>query len=236
MFCIKVEKVIKYSENLATIIFNRCIPSYPGQFIMVNVFGYEEIPLSLSSPNSVTVKAVGETTRALINIEPGTYVGIRGPFGRPFTPAKRALIIGGGIGMAPLAYLYDFLIKRGCDVDVIYGARTSKELVFKDKFDRVELATEDGSAGFKGNVVELIKSKDLNLDKYEKIYCCGPKAMLKELYKLFKEADILEKVEFSLERYIKCGIGLCGSCVLENGLRVCVEGPVFNLTTISNLK
>jgi len=236
MFCIKVEKVIKYSENLATIIFNTCIPSYPGQFIMVNVFGYEEIPLSLSSPNSVTVKAVGETTRALINIEPGTYVGIRGPFGRPFTPAKRALIIGGGIGMAPLAYLYDFLIKRGCDVDVIYGARTSKELVFKDKFDRVELATEDGSAGFKGNVVELIKSKDLNLDKYEKIYCCGPKAMLKELYKLFKEADILEKVEFSLERYIKCGIGLCGSCVLENGLRVCVEGPVFNLTTISNLK
>ncbi|HIP57792.1 MAG TPA: dihydroorotate dehydrogenase electron transfer subunit [Archaeoglobus profundus] len=236
MFCIKVEKVIKYSENLATIIFNTCIPSYPGQFIMVNVFGYEEIPLSLSSPNSVTVKAVGETTRALINIEPGTYVGIRGPFGRPFTPAKRALIIGGGIGMAPLAYLYDFLIKRGCDVDVIYGARTSKELVFKDKFDRVELATEDGSAGFKGNVVELIKSKDLNLDKYEKIYCCGPKAMLKELYRLFKEADILEKVEFSLERYIKCGIGLCGSCVLENGLRVCVEGPVFNLTTISNLK
>lgn len=236
MFCIKVEKVIKYSENLATIIFNTCIPSYPGQFIMVNVFGYEEIPLSLSSPNSVTVKAVGETTRALINIEPGTYVGIRGPFGRPFTPAKRALIIGGGIGMAPLAYLYDFLIKRGCDVDVIYGARTSKELVFKDKFNRVELATEDGSAGFKGNVVELIKSKDLNLDKYEKIYCCGPKAMLKELYKLFKEADILEKVEFSLERYIKCGIGLCGSCVLENGLRVCVEGPVFNLTTISNLK
>lgn len=236
MFCIKVEKVIKYSENLATIIFNTCIPSYPGQFIMVNVFGYEEIPLSLSSPNSVTVKAVGETTRALINIEPGTYVGIRGPFGRPFTPAKRALIIGGGIGMAPLAYLYDFLIKRGCDVDVIYGARTSKELVFKDKFNRVELATEDGSAGFKGNVVELIKSKDFNLDKYEKIYCCGPKAMLKELYKLFKEADILEKVEFSLERYIKCGIGLCGSCVLENGLRVCVEGPVFNLTTISNLK
>jgi len=236
MFCIKVEKVIKYSENLATIIFNTCIPSYPGQFIMVNVFGYEEIPLSLSSPNSVTVKAVGETTRALINIEPGTYVGIRGPFGRPFTPAKRALIIGGGIGMAPLAYLYDFLIKRGCDVDVIYGARTSKELVFKDKFGRVELATEDGSAGFKGNVVELIKSKDLNLDKYEKIYCCGPKAMLKELYKLFKEADILEKVEFSLEGYIKCGIGLCGSCVLGNGLRVCVEGPVFNLTTIFNLK
>ena len=234
MFCVKVEKVIRYSENIATIIFNTRIPSYPGQFIMVNVFGYEEIPLSLSSPNSITVKAVGETTQALVNIEPGKYLGIRGPFGRPFTPAKKALIIGGGIGMAPLAYLYDFLIERGCDVDVIYGAKTSKELVFKDKFDKVELATDDGSVGFKGNVVELIKSKDLNLDKYEKIYCCGPKAMLKELYKLFKEADILEKVEFSLERYIRCGIGLCGSCVLENGLRVCVEGPVFNLTTISN--
>jgi len=234
MFCVKVEKVIRYSEDIATIVFNTRIPSYPGQFIMVNVFGYEEIPLSLSSPNSVTVKAVGETTRALVNIEPGEYLGIRGPFGRPFTPAKKALIIGGGIGMAPLAYLYDFLIERGCDVDVIYGAKTSKELVFKDKFDKVELATDDGSVGFKGNVVELMKSKNnLDFDKYERIYCCGPKAMLRELYELFKKKGIMEKVEFSLERYMRCGIGVCGTCVLENGLRVCVEGPVFNLSNIN---
>ncbi|HIP63375.1 MAG TPA: dihydroorotate dehydrogenase electron transfer subunit [Archaeoglobus profundus] len=235
MFCVKVEKVIKYNENLATIVFNSYIPSYPGQFVMVNVFGYEEIPLSLSSPNSVTVKAVGETTRALVNIKPGEYLGIRGPFGRPFTPARKALIIGGGIGMAPLSYLYDFLIERGCEVDVIYGAKTSKELIFKDRFSKVEVATDDGSIGFKGNVVELIKSKGLDFDKYERIYCCGPKAMLKELCKLFKDQGVIEKVEISLERYIRCGIGLCGSCVLENGLRVCVEGPVFNLSTIHNI-
>jgi dihydroorotate dehydrogenase electron transfer subunit len=227
VFCVKVAKVVKHTKDIATIYFDRYIHSYPGQFLMVNVFGYEEIPLSLSSPKSITVKAVGETTRALVEIEEGELLGLRGPFGNPFTPAKKALIVAGGIGIAPMLYLYEYLVKKGADVHVVFGARTEEELIFKEKFKSADLATDDGSYGFKGNVVELLKAKEMKLDEFEKIYCCGPEVMLKALFKLFKEREVLSKAEFSLERYMRCGIGLCGSCVLENGLRVCKEGPVF---------
>jgi dihydroorotate dehydrogenase electron transfer subunit len=232
MFCVRVEKVVKHTENLATIFFNPEIRSFPGQFVMVNVFGYEEIPLSLSSPSSLTVKAVGDTTKALVNIQAGELLGIRGPLGRPFSPAKKALIVAGGVGIAPLMYLHDFLISKGSEVHVIYGARTSEELIWKEKFRSLDVATDDGSEGFKGNVVELIKEKGIDLKSFEKIYCCGPEIMLKGLHKLFKDAEVLDRAEFSLERYMRCGIGLCGSCVLENGLRVCVEGPVFKANEI----
>ena len=106
MFCLKVKKVVRHCDSIATLVFERAVRSYPGQFVMLNVFDYEEIPLSLSSPNSVTVKAVGETTKALVNFKGGEIVGIRGPFGRPFSYSKRALIVAGGIGIAPLRYLY----------------------------------------------------------------------------------------------------------------------------------
>lgn len=227
MFCVRVERVIRHTESIATIFFDKSMLSFPGQFLMVNVFGYEEIPMSLSSPNSITVKAVGETTRALVDVDAGELLGIRGPFGRPFTPARKALIIAGGIGIAPMLFLYDFLIERGAEVSVIFGARTSEELIWKDKFEDLIVATDDGSEGFKGNVVELIKAKDIDLSKYERIYCCGPKPMLKGLHELIKAKKVLNKTEFLLENYMRCGIGLCGSCVLKNGLRVCMDGAVF---------
>ncbi len=225
MFCVRIEDVIKHSESIATIKFERKIPSFPGQFLMVNVFGYEEIPLSLSSPNSVTVKAVGPTTEALVNSKPGELVGLRGPFGRPFTPSNRALIVAGGIGIAPLKFLHDYLIDRGAEVLVVFGARTAKDLIWADEFENAIFSTDDGSKGFRGNVVELVKGIDLS--KFERIYCCGPKPMLRGLFELFKAKNVLDRAEFSLENYMRCGIGLCGSCVLENGARVCVEGPVF---------
>lgn len=223
MFCLRVKKVIRHTEKISTLIFDKSIPSKPGQFVMLNVIGYEEIPLSLSSERSVTVKAVGETTNALVNFNGGEIVGVRGPFGRPFSRSDRALIVAGGIGIAPLRYLYHW--SRDAEVTVLYGARTKDELIFLDEFENVYVSTDDGSYGFKGNVVELVKR--VNIDDFEKIYCCGPPIMLRSLYELFKKYDALKRVEFSVERYMRCGIGLCGSCVLENGLRVCKEGPVF---------
>ncbi|RLI71519.1 dihydroorotate dehydrogenase electron transfer subunit [Archaeoglobales archaeon] len=226
MFSVRVEKVIKYNEDYSTIFFNSYLKSYPGQFVMLNVFGLEEIPLSLSSPNSVTVKAVGETTKALINIQTGELLGMRGPFGQPFTPTSgKALLIAGGIGAAPLFYLHDYLKRKGVEVKVLYGARTQEELIWKSRFENVITATEDGSEGFKGTVFDLTKREKIR--KYSKIYCCGPETLLKKLYNYFEEHEMLDKTEFSLERYMRCGIGVCGSCVLENGLRVCADGPVF---------
>ncbi|MBO8182487.1 MAG: dihydroorotate dehydrogenase electron transfer subunit [Archaeoglobus sp.] len=227
MFTLKIDKIIKHSDSISTLFFNSRLKSYPGQFIMLNLPEYEEIPLSLSSSASVTVKAVGETTKALIRIKAGERVGIRGPFGKPFSfTDKRALLIAGGIGVAPLFYLYDYLSDRGAEVEVLYGAKTSEELVWKDKFESAEFTTEDGSEGFKGTVLDLVKQKDLS--EFDRIYVCGPEGMLKEALNLLKKLNLLERSEFSLERYMRCGIGLCGSCVLDDGSRVCADGPVFN--------
>ena len=226
MFSVKVEKVIKYNENYSTIFFDSCLKSYPGQFVMVNVFGYEEIPLSLSSPNSVTVKAVGDTTRALINIQTGELLGIRGPFGRPFTPTSgKALLVAGGIGVAPLFYLHDYLKTKNAEIKVLYGTKTQEELIWKSRFDNVVTSTEDGTEGFKGTVFDLVKGE--NIEEYSKVYCCGPIGLLRAVYQYFEELDMLNKIEFSVETYMRCGIGVCGSCVLDNGLRVCTDGPVF---------
>ena len=226
MFSLKIEEIIRHSEKISTIFFSGKLRSYPGQFIMLNVFGMEEIPLSLSTPNSVTVKAVGKTTEALVSIPTGTYIGIRGPFGRPFSPTnKRALFVAGGIGIAPLVYLNDFLTTCGAEVRLLYGASSSDELVWIDRFDDVSISTEDGSEGKKGTVLDLLR--DENLKKYDRIYACGPEAMLKKILVMVRKEGLAKRTEFSVERLMRCGIGVCGSCVLENGLRVCSEGPVF---------
>jgi len=226
VFSLKVEEIIRHSETISTIFFSGKLRSYPGQFIMLNVFGLEEIPLSLSSPDSVTVKAVGETTKALISIPTGTFVGVRGPFGRPFSPTnKKALFVAGGIGIAPLVFLNDFLTACGAKVRLLYGAKSSDELVWVDRFDEVRISTEDGSEGLKGTVLDLLK--DENLRDYDRIYVCGPEAMLRKVLEIVKKEGMEKRTEFSVERMMKCGIGVCGSCVLEDGLRVCAEGPVF---------
>ncbi|MEM4702161.1 MAG: dihydroorotate dehydrogenase, partial [Archaeoglobaceae archaeon] len=154
----------------------------------------------------------------------------RGAFGRPFRIKDNALLIAGGIGIAPLRFLYKKILENGYSARVIYGARSSDELVWKD-FKNAAYATEDGSFGFKGTAVDLVEKEPL--ETYSAIYCCGKSEFLKKLYKIFKERLEKKIVEFSLERYMRCGFGVCGSCVLENGMRVCRDGPVFSMDELS---
>jgi len=230
MYYTKITKVERLTKDIATLYFNVSLQSYPGQFVMLNVPGYEEIPLSLSSPSSVTVKAVGETTERLVNAEEGMRVGLRGAFGSAFTPSKSALIVAGGIGIAPLKYLYDFLRKCNAKVSVIFGERTAKNLFWIDKFNKITVTTEDGTLGIKGTVIDALMLE--NLEEFEKIYVCGSESMLRATYAFLKERDALGKAEFSLEGFMRCGIGVCGSCVIENGLRVCADGPVFKASDL----
>ena len=124
-----------------------------------------------------------------------------------------------------MLFLYQSLKDFGASVKMIYGARSRDEIVFQKRFENAVFLTEDGSYGIQGTVIDGVKKE--NLDQYEKIYVCGPEGMISELLTIFKRENVLEKSEFSLERYMRCGIGVCGSCVIENGLRVCVDGPVF---------
>ena len=237
MYCLKVSRIRRFPDaKTVEIEFDRELRGYPGQFIMLNVFGYEEIPLSLSSPKTVTVKVVGETTKRLYEIEEGEKVGMRGTFGRPFSlpkPREVAYLVAGGIGIAPLNYLYLVLKEQGFNVRIIHGVRSKNELIYG--YPEMKVATDDGSFGFRGNAVELF-SRLIETEgeggKGAKVYACGPKLMLRALYEVVKDRGL--KAEFSLESYMRCGVGVCGSCVLK-GYRVCSDGPVFGVEELEEI-
>jgi dihydroorotate dehydrogenase electron transfer subunit len=186
--------------------------------------GVDDVPMSLTDPGSMTVKAVGEATRALCCLRPGARVGIRGPFGRPFELRGRKIgLVAGGIGTPPLAFLAARARRRGLRVESFVGARDKRSLTLLRLFRRagpVRVATDDGSAGRRGFVTDLVDP-----GAYDQVYACGPEAMLAAL---LRKAGTRHagRLQLSVERYMKCGIGLCGSCDLA-GRRVCVEGPVF---------
>jgi dihydroorotate dehydrogenase electron transfer subunit len=201
----------------------------PGQFVMVWVPGAEEVPMSLSHVSGdigVSVKRVGPTTAKLCALGPGDPIGVRGPYGRGFRDVEgRALVVGGGFGMSGVGALIQRL---GGSCDVIAAARSRSELFFLERAAEsarnVWVATDDGSAGFKGNAVQLMRQK-VSENDYSAVLACGPERMLYFLQQACVELDV--PCQLSLERLMKCGAGLCGSCVVD-GMRVCAEGPVFD--------
>jgi len=211
------------SANIATIFFDYTFHFVPGQYVMCWIRGVDEIPMSLSYNNGVTVKKVGEATAALLELRVGDTFGIRGPLGHGFLAATSpTLLVAGGVGAAPLAPYAEALHTK---VVTMLGAKTQDELLFVERFKsagRLLTATDDGSAGHAGSVVELLAQAQ----GHHQIACCGPERMMKQVL----EHAVALKVpsQFSLHRYIKCGVGLCGSCCIDHsGLRTCVEGPVF---------
>jgi dihydroorotate dehydrogenase electron transfer subunit len=221
------------------------IECLPGQFLMVWIPGIDEVPMSLSqwSPESIeiTVLNVGEATEGLLSMSPGDWIGIRGPFGRPFDMnCRRALVVGGGVGMAPLRPLVYSLLKTGAHVTLLIAAKTRDELVFYKEFSeyhnkafKLVVTTDDGSAGFKGLATEGV-AEFLNINEFETLYTCGPEMMMAKLYKMAKKAGI--DFQASLERIMKCGCGLCGTCAMDpTGDLVCLDGPVFNANQLEAL-
>ncbi|MDD1756836.1 MAG: dihydroorotate dehydrogenase electron transfer subunit, partial [Methanomassiliicoccales archaeon] len=149
------------------------------------------------------------------------------PYGKGFELMPgRTLLVGGGSGMASLLTAAEF-IHDPAMVDILIGARTSSELIFVQRArglsDEVHVSTDDGSSGRKGTVVELAKDH-LGRKGYASVLGCGPEKMLVALLAACGEAGV--PCQLSLERYMKCGTGLCGSCAID-GLRVCADGPVF---------
>ena len=197
----------------------------PGQYVMVWIRGVDEIPMSLSGSNMITVQNVGDATSALFGLGIGDTIGIRGPYGNGFEIHDPVLIVAGGVGAAPLAPLAEAACAMGYDVLTLLGARTRSELLFQQRSSdagEVLIATDDGSAGFHGRVTELL---DDALDRHT--YSCGPEPMMYALLRMLNDQE-LKRAWFSLHRYIKCGIGVCGACCIDpDGYRVCKDGPVF---------
>ncbi len=224
---VAVSRVAAESKDCITLHFEWERHVSPGQFVMVWIPGLDEVPMSVSSvgaEKSITVRRAGEATAALHALSPGDRMGLRGPYGNGFDlNDKRTLAVGGGVGMAPLMPLL-----RTMYADVAIGARSADELLFEEEArrycDTVELSTDDGSRGMRGNAVQLAE-RMMDEGDYEQVLACGPEVMLYHLFKACEERGV--HCQMSLERYMKCAVGLCGSCMLGRE-RVCIDGPVFD--------
>lgn len=217
---------------------------HPGQFVQVHIEDspttYLRRPISINMVDYgrneilLLVAAIGEGTRHLVRKKPGDKVNCLLPLGNSFTMPRstdeRVLLVGGGVGIAPMLFLGKRLVELGVRPSFLLGARTADELLEKDMFSELGdlyLTTEDGSEGEKGYVTNhsILKEK-----KIDRIATCGPKPMMMSVARYAKQNDI--ECEVSLENDMACGLGACLCCVedtTDGHICVCTEGPVLNI-------
>jgi dihydroorotate dehydrogenase electron transfer subunit len=226
-----------------TFVDKQCGKAKPGQFLMLWIPGIDEIPLSiLDAKNnlvSVSVKAIGDATRHLHEMETGSIIGIRGPFGNNFTESRgRVLLVGGGTGTAPLLFLAKQLATKTERLSFVEGAKTKNELLFVKEIHGVcnektfITTTEDGTAGLQCLVTKPL-AELLDKEEFDMIYTCGPEVMVKKIFEMTENRKL--PLEASLERLMRCGIGLCGSCMIGK-YRVCRDGPIFNAAQLRQVQ
>ena len=214
----------------------------PGQFVQVRVDGspstYLRRPISIhdvdARQNEITllVQQVGEGTRHLAAVEQGATINMVLPLGNGFSlPEKgeKALLVGGGIGIAPLYYFAKVLVEKGIRPTLLLGGKSKSDLIRLEDYQQLGetfVTTEDGTLGEKGFVTQHSVWQKQSFDK---IYVCGPEPMMKAVAKLADEKDVW--CEVSLENLMACGLGACLCCVedtVDGHVCVCKEGPVFN--------
>jgi dihydroorotate dehydrogenase electron transfer subunit len=220
------------TPSTVTLRFRYAPPAVPGQFVMIWIPGDDEIPMSLSytdgETKGVTVKAMGSTSASIQEIRPGERVGIRGPYGNRFDLSpRRILVVGGGSGAAVLAPAAEAAIAGGSRVTVALGATRAPELLFRDRFvrmgARVEVATDDGSAGPRGFVTPVAE-RLLAAEAFDAVWTCGPEVMMQKVIAAARSPGV--PVFCAVERHMKCALGMCDACAL-GPWHVCVDGPVF---------
>lgn len=222
----------------------------PGQFVHVRVsesldpilrrpFSIYDVDKNLGSI-TVFYKVVGRGTRMLARFQLATRLDVMGPLGRPFTIPEHVsscLLVGGGVGIAPLVYLARVLNERKLKCKVLMGASTAGFLAGKAILDKMGIpylvSTDDGSEGMKGQVTDLFEA-ELERSRCDFIYACGPEGMLIKVTEIALSLGI--PGEISLEEHMACGVGACLGCAHpvkgEEGVRyarVCKDGPIFKL-------
>ncbi|MDR0541374.1 MAG: dihydroorotate dehydrogenase electron transfer subunit [Dysgonamonadaceae bacterium] len=246
----KVKENIVFNQNyclLKMTLEDETFPEFlPGQFVQVKIDNSENAflrrPISVHYANEnnrelwLLIRIVGSGTRYLSYLQPDDYLNLIYPLGNGFSiPDKpdrgqKLLLIGGGIGSAPLLYLGAYLKESGFTPVFLLGARSERDLLQLEEFNKwgeVYITTENGRAGEKGYVVDhsLLRTWDADF-----IYACGPNLMMLSVARYARERGI--PCEVSLENRMACGIGACLCCVertVYGNACVCTEGPVFNI-------
>jgi NAD(P)H-flavin reductase len=255
----RVQRVRRETQDTYTLTLEPTIPFAfaPGQFNMLYAFGVGESPISISGdperPETLvhTVRDVGAVTHAIAHLSRGEFLGVRGPFGRPWPVAAAAgsdvLIIAGGLGLAPLRPAIYYLLAHRADfgnLELIYGARTPQDLLYRQelekwrgRFDfRVHATVDTARGDWRGNVgvvPQLISHARFD-PPHTLALVCGPGVMMRfTVQDLLKSGLKPENIFVSMERNMKCGIGLCGHCQL-GPFFVCKDGPVFSYDRIQD--
>ena len=223
----------------------------PGQFVQVRVDGSPQTflrrPISINLVDKkanelwLLVQLIGEGTRRMAEYQPGDIMNIMLPLGNGFSmplltlnSSFLTLLIGGGVGTAPMLYLGETLKSIGFEPEFLLGARSGEDILQLADFEKigaVHITTEDGSLGEKGFVTNHSVLKERKIGH---IYTCGPKPMMEAVAKFAKAEDI--PCEVSLENMMACGIGACLCCVentVKGNVCVCTEGPVFNINQLT---
>jgi len=236
---VTIEKVIDETLTVRTLVFSDSImPNVlPGQFAMVWIPGINELPMSVmiskeSGKAAFTVRKHGLASTGLFNIKVGEKIGIRGPYGNAFDIKQgKLLLVGGGTGLVPMMRLLTH-VKSTDDVTVLIGAKSKDEVFFEDLANdllknnshNVIISTDDGSYGEKGFVTDIVE-KLVNESHFDGVYTCGPEKMMYKTVQSAHSRGIF--VQASLERMMKCGVGICGSCCVGEDL-ACKDGTVFD--------
>ncbi|MFW6138252.1 MAG: dihydroorotate dehydrogenase [Spirochaetota bacterium] len=235
--------------EIKTIFFNRehLKAPEPGQFFMLWLPGVDQKPYSVSYLDDRMIgfsfNRRGAFSDALFELAPGDPVGLLGPLGRGFDMHHSSyLLVGGGVGLAPLVYAASRLAKEGKKTVVLAAGAAKKAVVWAERLmerlgilGEVKLlfCTEDGSVGYKGIATEYLPGV-IDRAKPHFSLVCGPEKMILGAMSICKKKHIPGQA--SIERMMKCGIGICGSCCVDHtGDRVCVEGPVFSYDYLEKL-
>lgn len=232
----------------------------PGQFVQVSLLGWGECPISIcSSPTrpdtfELTVRRAGDVTSAIHNLQAGDTIGIRGPLGRGFNVhdlvGNDIIVIAGGLGLAPARSLIHYILDRReqfGEFHLLYGARTPSEMLFRDEVaamchdPRVNCLvtvdrSEPGWTGRTGVVTRLFRELPHIASARARVAVIGPPVMFKFVMLELLERNIpARQVYCSLERRMKCGIGICGHCQV-NHMYACLDGPVFSYAEIATIR
>ncbi len=254
---IPISKIVDEAQDIKTFYFHHELKSLPGQFVMLWVPECDQKPFSIAyddgSSFGLTIFKRGPATSKLFEMKAGDKVGIEGPFGTSFSRKDNThyIMVAGGYGAAPLGFLASVILseaqrsgaesKDPFSADFLLGARTAELLLFEERLKNIpglnlHIATDDGSKGHKGYVTELLESLLKERDSSTRpnglgrndnvlVVTCGPELMEKKVLDICNEHDV--DCQISIERYMKCGIGICGQCAVDPiGICMCKEGPV----------
>ncbi len=247
---LQIAKIIQENATTKTFIFEYNLGvgaaggrAKPGQFLMMWIPGVDEKPMSIAFADEkefwVTVCAVGPFSAALHTLKVGDKIGVRGPLGTfyKFKAGEHLALVAGGYGAAPMYFVAHEAVKIGCLVEFLSGARNKDLLLYSEKIlalgVNLHISTDDGSQGFKGYVTQLLdqvmgeaKSGNRGLRPVDQVFACGPEVMMKACGQVAEKHGV--DAHMSMEKYMKCGIGVCGQCAIDDkGDLCCVNGPVM---------